>query len=912
MTSAIIDPSKNPFFQTLIENSDFGILALDAGGRIIVWNPWIAERTSVPEKMAIGKTLSEALPGVPETTLDAFAQVIRTGQPRILSPVLHSVLIPLTKPFSKMGRLYPVQDGQGRNAGIILLIHDMSQAMEYERFVEDKAAAELRNRDSIFHAIGHPTFILDREYRILSANQAAASVTGCSVQELTGRKCYEIMHGAGAPAPGCPCMKMRTTGVLETSEMEVETLGRLFFVSCSPLFDAAGNLEKIIHVAMDITARKQAEKALRESEALYRTFINATTDMVFLKDDRYRNLIANHELCVFYGKSEQEIKGRTDFDLMPQAFATRCRNTDEAAVTSGTRVINEEEVGGRRFETNKFPVQLADGKSGVGGFIRDITDSKQTEGRLRESEENFRRSLEDSPLGARIVSAEGETIYANRILLEMYGYGTVEELYATSFLQRYTPESYAGFLIRRERRKRGEDGEPEYEIDIVRKDGEVRRLQVFRKEILWNGRLQYQVLYNDVTRQRKVQEALNLSEERYHAFVKQSSDAICLFEIEHEPIDTTLSTDAQIDLLYAQAVIRECNRIFATSHGYGAPEEMFGFKIGQIFPRLARVNVDYLRAFIENGHHIADVETKELARDGMVKYFLNSLIGHVENGRLLRVWGAKQDISRIKRIETDIRTLNTQLEQRVAERTVQLEASNQELEAFAYSVSHDLRAPLRAVDGYTRILVEDFGASLDDEGRRVCSVISESARNMGKLIDDLLALSRIGRAEMQHSPIDMTTMANSIFFELTTPKERDRIDFKVGPLPQAQGDPTLIRQVWANLIGNAVKFSSKKERAMIAVGCRSENESPPAEDGPDAGLLPSGPVYFIRDTGAGFNMVYAEKLFGVFQRLHSAKEFEGTGVGLAIVHRIIHRHGGRIWANGEVGKGAVFYFTITA
>jgi hypothetical protein len=237
-----------------------------------------------------------------------------------------------------------------------------------------------------------------------------------------------------------------------------------------------------------------------------------------------------------------------------------------------------------------------------------------------------------------------------------------------------------------------------------------------------------------------------------------------------------------------------------------------------------------------------------------------------------------------------------ELEERVRERTAQLEAANKELEAFSYSVSHDLRAPLRAVDGYTHILLEDFAPHLDAEGKRVCGVISESARAMGRLIDDLLSFSRVGRASLQLSTIDMTTMARSIFHEATTPEERERIDFRVGTLPMVFGDPKLMRQVWMNLLANGVKFSAKKAQPVIEVGAEErENEI----------------LYFVRDNGAGFDMQYADKLFGVFQRLHSTKEFEGTGVGLAIAQRIILRHGGRIWAEGEPGIGATFYFTLS-
>jgi PAS domain S-box-containing protein len=229
------------------------------------------------------------------------------------------------------------------------------------------------------------------------------------------------------------------------------------------------------------------------------------------------------------------------------------------------------------------------------------------------------------------------------------------------------------------------------------------------------------------------------------------------------------------------------------------------------------------------------------------------------------------------------------------EHAVRLQESNKELEAFSYSVSHDLRAPLRAIDGFTRILTGDYAPQLDTEGQRVCSVIHENTRKMSQLIDDLLAFSRLGRAEMSLSRTDMETMANSVFHELTTPESRARIDFQVGVLPPAVADPTLMRQVWMNLLANAIKFSSKRERAIIRVSAQqSQGEN----------------VYVVQDHGAGFEMQYAGKLFGVFQRLHTSREFEGTGVGLALVQRVIRRHGGRVWAEGEPDKGATFYFAL--
>jgi signal transduction histidine kinase/ligand-binding sensor domain-containing protein len=243
-----------------------------------------------------------------------------------------------------------------------------------------------------------------------------------------------------------------------------------------------------------------------------------------------------------------------------------------------------------------------------------------------------------------------------------------------------------------------------------------------------------------------------------------------------------------------------------------------------------------------------------------------------------------------------IRAHNRELQQHVQERTVQYETVNKELEAFTYSVSHDLRAPLRAISGYTNTIVEDYGALLDDEGKRVCAVIFKQTQKMSRLIDDLLSFSRTSHGVLQASQIQMEPMVFSVFQEITTPESRERIDFQVSSLPPAVGDETMIHQVWVNLLSNAVKFSSKKERPVIEVDAQRDGQRI---------------IYSVRDNGAGFDMQYADKLFGVFQRLHSEKEFEGTGVGLAIVQRLIHRHGGKIWAGSQPQQGATFYFTLS-
>jgi signal transduction histidine kinase len=267
-----------------------------------------------------------------------------------------------------------------------------------------------------------------------------------------------------------------------------------------------------------------------------------------------------------------------------------------------------------------------------------------------------------------------------------------------------------------------------------------------------------------------------------------------------------------------------------------------------------------------------------------------------EDLKILEIYGTTMGHRlRLAQAEEKIRKMNEELELRVIERTVQLESANKELEAFVYSASHDLRTPLRAIDGYSHILVEEHGQSLDEEGMRLCSIIRGETKRMSQLIGDLLSFSHFSHTGMNLSHVNMEVLPFSVFFELTTPKERERIEFQVASLPPAVCDPNLIREVWLNLISNAIKFSSKKDHAIIEVGYQQNGGKT---------------VYSIKDNGAGFDMQYAKKLFGVFQRLHSDKEFEGTGVGLAIVQRLIHRHGGEVWADGQVDHGATFFFTI--
>lgn len=287
------------------------------------------------------------------------------------------------------------------------------------------------------------------------------------------------------------------------------------------------------------------------------------------------------------------------------------------------------------------------------------------------------------------------------------------------------------------------------------------------------------------------------------------------------------------------------------------------------------------------------------AKDGSAYWVDTTIVPFLDaHGKPYQYVAIRADITERKRAEEELGRLNRELEARVASRTAQLETANQELEAFSYSVSHDLRAPLRHIDGFSSMLASRAIGSLDEKSRHYLTTISEAARRMGQLIDDLLTFSRIGRAELHHATFNLNQLVEDVRKTLPPDPNAPPIDWKIDPLPDVQGDAALVRQVFANLIDNAVKYSRKNPHPRIEIGCLA---TPPGEIG-----------VFVRDNGAGFDMKYANKLFGVFQRLHSSAEFEGTGVGLANVRRIVQRHGGRIWAEAKVDEGATFSFTLPA
>jgi PAS domain S-box-containing protein len=325
---------------------------------------------------------------------------------------------------------------------------------------------------------------------------------------------------------------------------------------------------------------------------------------------------------------------------------------------------------------------------------------------------------------------------------------------------------------------------------------------------------------------------------------------------------------------------------------YGYTEnEALRMKIWNIIPEYLHAETQQLIDKVQSGSGFSTLETKRITKHGKMVDVLFSSALIADPGSADKSFSiTERDITQHKIAAEQIMQLNKDLRNNV----MQLEATNKELESFSYSVSHDLRSPLRSLMGYSQILGEDYADKIDDEGKRLLSVIQRNAMKMNSLIDDLLEFSRLGKKEIGREQVNMAGIVDQLIDE-TKSSADNKVEFNVDELPDVFGDQSLIAQVWTNLISNAVKYSGKKSDPKVSIGSYADN---------------GNIVYFVKDNGAGFDMEYADKLFGVFQRLHKKEEFDGTGIGLAIVHRVIVRHGGKVWAEGKVEEGATFYFSL--
>ncbi|MFP4288461.1 MAG: PAS domain S-box protein [Bacteroidales bacterium] len=673
--------------------------------------------------------------------------------------------------------------------------------------------------------------------------------------------------------------------------------------------------------------KKFTEQKLRNSESLYRLLVENQTDLVVKVDRNGKFLFVSQSYCKLFGKTQDELLHKTFLpfvhpdDQEPTRVAMKslykkpwkCFFEQRAMTVNGWRWIAWSDTA--VLNNDNEVVEII----GVG---RDITEQKR-------SDEEWRllmnQVIDSDPSSIAVHDKDLRYLHVSKRYLDDYN------LKAKNIIGKHHYEVFPDIPEKWKKvHQRGLKGEvlKEEEDVFYRSDGKIDYTR-------WECKPWYKsdhsiggiILYTEVITLRKQYE-INLKKQRdrlhllldivaavgksenYRQALNITLQKICsnsLWEmgevweknIETErlvPGESWYSVDERLQSF------RQDSKNYSFGCGEGLPGKAwktrytcwmfdldnntdfqrhqlaakFGVKTGVAIPVMDEKRIVNIMVFFSR---------KELEKDEVLSDIFYGTALHL--GELFKR----------KLAEHNMVILNRSLEEKVKSRTQQLEVTNKELEAFSYSVSHDLRAPLRAITGFTQILSNEYEELFDEEATRLFGIIKENAQTMDTLISDLLDFSRTGRVQLSRSEINMKDMSKALFYEISTEKQRQTIDLLLENLPDANADPSLMRQVWRNLLSNAIKYSQNRDHPRIHIGGHNKEKEN---------------IYFVKDNGVGFNPAYTSKLFQVFQRLHKSNEFEGTGVGLAIVQRIILKHGGRVWAKGEINKGACFWFSLPA
>ena len=775
------------------------------------------------------------------------------------------------------------------------------------RDITDRRKAESRIRflSTIAENIQDPIIVTDLNQSIIQWNEGAKKLLGWNSDEVLGKTITEVLN------------------VVYPSEPESEVKSHFeknnFWQGDAIFYTRAGNqlniratvslmknlkseANGIIILARDITKQKQAEAelnklnrelekrilersaALVKSESFNRGILNSLSAHVAVIDSTGKIVAVNDSWNKFSAENGETTLQRT---VVGSNYFTVCENASKSGDESATDALlglhNLMEDNVQHFEleypchspTQKrwFSMRALRFKSETPMIVlahTDITNRKMAELKIMESEEQFRSLYENSLEGILLTKPDGTILAANPEACKIFG-RTEEEICIAGrngLVDISNPHIVAGLEQRRK------TGKMHDEWNFYRKDGTVfpgeLTSSVFTNAL---GEERACVSIRDISDRRKAEQEREFESQNLDALINNTKDLMWSVDREYRLITSNKSFDEAGEKYFGKSLQRGDNILLVS----------YKVEMGDHFKE------QYDRAF--TGESFIETEHFDFPREQWTEISYNP----IRKGKdVIGTACHTREVTERKKAEREIKMLNETLEKKVEERTEQLKKVNDELEAFSYSVSHDLRAPLRSINGYASILSEDFGDKLDEEGKNVLMSIIRNANRMGQLIDDMLNFSRVGRLSVTAALIDMDNLVKKILSELPPPENKET-QFQLHQIDSVKGDLDLIKQVWTNYILNAVKFSSKIEKPMIEIGSQDKEEEV---------------VYFVRDNGAGFDNRYNHKLFGVFQRLHKQTEFEGTGVGLAIVKRIVEKHQGSVWAEGMPNQGASFYFSL--
>jgi PAS domain S-box-containing protein len=643
--------------------------------------------------------------------------------------------------------------------------------------------------------------------------------------------------------------------------------------------DASGQATRMIGTNWDVTEQKRLEEALRSSAQNFRTFFETMDDIIVVATPDGRLVYANPALSAKLGYSAEEATALHVLDLNPTGRRAEAQAIF-AAILRGERAscpLPLQTKSGALIpaETRVWFGQW-DGADCVFGVSKDLTKEQ-------EALQKFDRVFHGSPaLMAVSDLAERRFTDVNDAFLATLGYARAEVIGCTSEELGLAVEPQQLRDIAEQLQAQGRVSD--CELKIMCKDGTILD-GLFSGEVIESqGRQYFLTVMVDQTARKQAEQALRESEERHKEMIASISDVIAILD----PDGTIRYTSPTIEKYFGW---RPAELVGSDGWAMVHPDD------------LERVQRE-LVALLEGDDSARTVEHRHKCKDGSYKWIELTAtdLRHsaLVNGVLVNYF----DICKRRAAQDEVRRLNAELEERVVTRTAQRDAFNRELEAFAYSAAHDLRAPLRAIDGFSRIVVEDAAERLTPDELQHLERVRAAAQRMAQMIDDLMGLSKVSRHPLLRRTVDVSAMALEVAEELRAAQPQRRIELVIAPGMTAAADPALLRLVLVQLLDNSWKFTGKHDAARIEVGVTDGDGSADAGGGER--------VFFVRDDGAGFDMGYAKHLFGAFQRFHTAAEFEGDGIGLATVQRLVLRHGGRVWAAAEVEKGATFFFTLPA